>query len=257
MKINYKKAINTVGYTAGAMSLGFATAAMGQGVFSNDTAKPQVEISQVQSASGRQITYHFEGQTLLAQAPVKQIDNNQQHAETKEIEEESLSATEKRLLQEIEALKEQNKLLQAQIAQLLEVQSGKQKDIGIEEPATQPKKETVVSLSSHVNDHADEPAVSQDKTAVEASNTSDPVDLEAASTIHHVVYIFKNKAEQQAMWASLSDNQINDRWQGHNSKSDRYFIYVGAYSQQDSAMARAQELTETIGVEPLVYGEKR
>ncbi|MEC8010570.1 MAG: SPOR domain-containing protein [Pseudomonadota bacterium] len=257
MKLNYKKAINTVGYTAGAMSLGFATAAMGQGVFSSDAAKPQVEISQVQSASGRQITYHFEGQTLLAQAPMKQIDKNQQHAETKELEEEGLSATEKRLLQEIEALKEQNKLLQAQIAQLLEAQSDKQQDVDIEESAFQVKQETVVSASTHMKEYTDEPVMSQNTKAVESSNASDPVDLEVASTIHHVVYIFKNKAEQQAMWASLSDNQINDRWQGHNSKSDRYFIYVGAYSQQERALTRADELAQKIGVEPLVYGEKR
>lgn len=75
----------------------------------------------------------------------------------------------------------------------------------------------------------------------------------SAKAYHHVVYIFNNAEDQGLMWNRLLKAGETDKWQGNNSAQSKFFIYVGAFTEQQAALERSALLSKILGVKPVTY----
>jgi len=215
-------------------------------VFAEDIANTQLfqPKAQYQTING------YQGQVTYAALPSEKIDVATQKAHHK--------VSTEQLLQEIEQLKSEN----AHLKKLLTQHNTNQKKTHNNErpqavaltnsKSTPPQVSTTADISK--TSVANTPIALSKKIVTDTNDQS----LQNPQTItqpelHHVVYIFKNKADQKAIWQQLQINSQVDRWMGYNSEKNSYFIYVGAYNSHQDALKRQSAISQMIGIEPLVY----
>lgn len=67
---------------------------------------------------------------------------------------------------------------------------------------------------------------------------------------YSLVYVYPEPQPWNDMWARLESVKEEDKWRGSNPSKPSYFIYVGAYIQENDALARQENLMAAVGAGP-------